>query len=62
MRNDLKDGVVLFFKGNVLQVPPEKLNPKLKPMMICDIDEKLCKLEELNVITESMFKSMFKTK
>ena len=62
MRNDLKDGVVLFFKGSVLQVSPEKLNPKVKSMMVCDINGKPRKLGELNIITESMFKSMFETK
>lgn len=62
MRNDLKDGVALFFKGNMLQVPSEKLNPKLKPMMMRDINGKLHKLEKLNIITESMFKSMFEIK
>lgn len=57
MRNDLKDGVALFFKGSLLQVPSEKLSPKVKPMMIYDIDGKIHKLEELNIITESMLRT-----
>ena len=57
MRNDLKDGIVLFFGSSVWQVPPEKLNPKVKPMMMCDINGKLRKIKKLNIVTESMLKT-----